>query len=428
MRPLYIKMRTLLTSLISTPERWLIQWLGGGGSKSGVTVNEDTAMQVTAVFACVRLLAETISSLPIQLLRLKNGGKEKAVNHPLYFILHNEPNPEQTIVEFMQVMIINALLTGRAIAEVVKNEAGNIVEMWPIPTGNVTITRNTSTKELMYQVRAPDGKSYTLYPENIFEFKWLTPNGIDVYKPLIAAREAIGLALATEQYGSEFFANGTNVGGVIEYDGKLSEPNKKTFRESVREKYEGLGKTNRLLFLESGSKFQKVTSTPNESQFIETRKFQVIEIARFFNVPPHLIMDLERATFSNIENQSLGFVIYSLRPWLVKIEQALQKYCLTQSEKKKYIIKFNVSALLRGDFKTRMDGYAIGRQNGWLSANDIRELEDINLIPDEQGGNIYLVNGNMIPITEASSDGKTNAKATELLDQAKQKAGGEKSG
>lgn len=408
--------KRMLTSLISTPERWIVEWLGGGGqAKSGAQVNEETALQVTAVWACVRLLAETVAALPLNLLKYTDKGKERATNHPLYFLLHNEPNTEQTAFDFILVLMVNLLLCGRAFVEIVRDDFGNVIELWNIPTGNVTVRRNIGTKELMYDVNISDARHppVTLYPENILDIRGMSFNGVDTFKPVIAAREAIGLSLATEEFGARFFGNGTNLGGVVEYEGKLSPEAKDRFKKDVSDKYEGLGKSNRLLFLENGSRFTKVNTTPNDSQFIETRKFQVIEIARFFNVPPHLIMDLERATFSNIEQQSLGFVIYSLMPLLVRVEQAIQKTCMNKGEKKKYIVKFNVSALLRGDYASRMAGYAVGRQNGWMSANDIRELEDMNRIPDDQGGDDYLVNGNMIPARLAGVNNANNAKAAD---------------
>lgn len=414
--------KRMLTSLISTPERWLVEWLGGGGqAKSGARVNEETALQVTAVWACVRLLSETVAALPLNLLKYTDKGKERASSHPLYFLLHNEPNAEQTAFDFILVLMVNLLLCGRAFAEVVRDDLGNVIELWNIPTGNVTVRRNFGTKELMYDVNVSDNRRppITLYPENVLDIRGMSFNGVDTFKPVIAAREAIGMSLATEEFGARFFGNGTNVGGVVEYEGKLSEEAKARFKKDVADKYEGLGKSNRLIFLENGSKFTKVNTTPNDSQFIETRKFQVIEIARFFNVPPHLIMDLERATFSNIENQSLGFVTYSLMPWLVRIEQSLQKTCLTKNEKKKLVIKFNVSALLRGDYASRMAGYAVGRQNGWMSANDIRELEDLNQIPVEQGGDDYLVNGNMIPANMAGTQNTNTAKAADHAEEIK---------
>ena len=422
-------LKRMLTSLISTPERWLVEWFGGGGhSKTGVHVNEETALQVTAVWACVRLLAETVASLPLNLLKFTDNGKERATTHPLYFLLHNEPNPEQTTFDFLLVLMCNLLLCGRAFAEVVRNDLGSVVELWNIPTGNVTVRRNVVTKELMYDVSVSDNRRppITLYPENVVDIRGLSFNGVDTFKPVVAAREAMGLALATEEFGARFFGNGTNLGGVVEYENRLSPEAKDRFKKDVSDKYEGLGKSNRLLFLENGSKFTKVNTTPNDSQFIETRKFQVIEIARFFNVPPHMIMDLERATFSNIEQQSLGFVIYSLMPWLVRIEQAMQKTCLTTKEKPKLIIKFNVSALLRGDYASRMAGYAVGRQNGWMSSNDIRELEDMNRIPPEQGGDDYLVNGNMIPARLAGTNntGANNARALELANEIRKLLGG----
>ena len=218
------------------------------------------------------------------------------------------------------------------------------------------------------------------------------------------AKNAIGTTLAVEEFGASFFENGARLSGVLEHPGIIKDTAK--VRESWQATYGGSENVGKVAILEEGMKYQQIGIPPEDAQFLETRKFQTAEIARIFRVPLHLIGDLEHATFSNIEQQSLEYVKYTLNAWIVRWEQALNKSLFFPSERGKYFVKFNVDGLLRGDYQSRMSGYATARQNGWLSANDIRELEDLNPIPDEDGGNLYLINGNMIKLNDAGLFGK----------------------
>lgn len=212
------------------------------------------------------------------------------------------------------------------------------------------------------------------------------------------AKNAIGLAIATEEYGAKFFANGATPGGILEYPGTVKNP------EAVRESWtKGFSRNNshKVAVLEEGMKYTPISISPNEAQFLETRKFQIDEIARIFRVPPHMVGDLEKSSFSNIEQQSLEFVKYTLEPWIIRWEQSINRALLSESEKAAYFVKFNVDGLLRGDYQSRMNGYATARQNGWMSANDIRELENLDLIPPELGGDLYLINGNMTKLEDS---------------------------
>jgi HK97 family phage portal protein len=384
------------TGLVN-PAQWFRDWFGGGPpSSTGININEDTAVKLVAVFACVRLLSESIAMLPFPMYKSLKVGKEKAVYHPLYTILHDIANPECTSFQFRQIMMVNALLCGSACAEIQRDESGNVIALWPIPTKYIQLTRNSNTKELVYQVNNPDGSQSNLYPEQVFSLPGMGFDNVKTFKPIQLAREAIGLGLATQEFGARFFGQGTTASGIVEYPGKMSDKAYDRYTESFAEKYEGLKNSNRLVFLEEGLKFTQLTIPPENAQFLETRKFQVIEMARFFNVPPHMIMDFDGATFSNIEQKSLEYVTYSLMPWFVKWEQAVYKCLLMPSERKKFFAKFSVDALLRGDFSTRMNGYHMMIQDGVWNADEIRELEDMNPQPDEQG-QIYLCNGNMIP-------------------------------
>ncbi|MDK2986529.1 MAG: hypothetical protein PWQ96_2173 [Clostridia bacterium] len=367
-------------------------------SNAGVNISEYNAMTSTAVYACVRVLSETIASLPLPLYRRLERGKEKATYHPLYFLLHDMPNPDMTSFTFRETLMSHLLLWGNAYAQVIRDGKGNISELWPLLPDRMSVERDLISGQLVYKY-SKDGQQILLKQEEVLHIPGLGFDGIKGYSPIHMAREAVGLALATEEFGSRFFANGARPGGILEHPGVVKDPEK--LRKSWEEVYKGVKNFHKIAVLEEGMKYHEIGIPPEDAQFLETRKFQLNEICRIFRVPPHLVGDLERATFSNIEHQSIEFVVHAVRPWLVRWEQAITKCLLREGERKMYFPKFTVDGLLRRDFKARMEGYAIGRQNGWLSANDIRELEDMNPIPEEQGGDIYLVNGNMIPAKSA---------------------------
>jgi HK97 family phage portal protein len=246
-----------------------------------------------------------------------------------------------------------------------------------------------------------DAGTVILRREDVLHIPGLGFDGLVGYSPIAMAKNAIGMALATEEYGAKFFANGANPGGVLEHPGVVKDP--KRIRDSWNAVYQGSGNAHRVAVLEEGMKFQAIGIPPEQAQFLETRKFQINEIARIFRVPPHMVGDLEKSSFSNIEQQSLEFVKYTLDPWVVRWEQALQRALLPAAEKRGFFIKFNVDGLLRGDYQSRMNGYAVSRQNGWMSSNDIRELENMNRIPEELGGDLYLINGNMTKLADAGA-------------------------
>lgn len=385
-------------SSFNNPQQWLLAMLGAGyESKSGVKINHDTAIKVSAVFACINVISSTIASLPLPVYKRLTRGKEQARNLTIYELLHDLPNNETTAFDFWNMYIVNLLLTGDAFAYVKRDGNGIIRELWNIPSGQVTIYRNKDTNELFYKVKDPDNQTEIVYyPENIMHTRGIRfqkrDNSLD---PIQIARDVLGLSIALEEYGSNYFKNGANPGGIIEYPTAMKEDAFQRFKTSFNEKYSGIGNTSKVLFLENGTKYIKIGNNPEESQSLESRKFQVIEIARFFNVPPHKIMDLERATFSNIEQQSIDFVQSCIGPMCVKIEQTIYKDLLSVKERKIYYAKFNLMGLLRGDSNARKEFYTAGIQNGWFSPNDVRELEDLNAY---DGGDQYMVNGNMIPI------------------------------
>ena len=414
-----------------------------GGTSSGKYVTERSAMQMTAVYCCVRILSEAVASLPLQFYRYTDdGGKEKAVEHPLYFLLHDEPNPEMTSFIFRETLMTHLLLWGNAYSQIIRNGKGEVVALYPLMPDRMKVDRDEHGR-LYYEYTVYDsddvdgrkgtnkvGRTVRLQPHDVLHIPGLGFDGLVGYSPIAMAKNAIGLAIATEEYGSKFFANGAAPSGVLEHPGTIKDPSK--VRESWQATFGGSGNANKIAVLEEGMKYTPISISPEQAQFLETRKFQIDEIARIFRVPPHMIGDLEKSSFNNIEQQSLEFVKYTLDPWVSRWEQAMVRALLTPDEKKKYFFKFNVDGLLRGDYQSRMNGYATARQNGWMSANDIRELENLDRIPAEQGGDLYLINGNMTKLEDAGifaagnngkEEGDSDEEVLELEKQEDQRPG-----
>ena len=379
-----------------------------GGSTSGKRVTEQSAMQMTAVYSCVRILSEAVAGLPLHLYKYNDkGGKEKAIEHPLYRILHDEPNPEMTSFIFRETLMTHLLLWGNAYSQIIRNGKGEIVALYPLMPNKMKVDRDENGV-LYYEYTHSSDEADTmknttvrLSSYDVLHIPGLGFDGLVGYSPIAMAKNAIGMAIACEEYGAKFFANGAAPSGVLEHPGVIKDPQR--VRDSWQSTYGGTANAHRVAVLEEGMKYTPISISPEQAQFLETRKFQINEIARIFRVPPHMVGDLEKSSFSNIEQQSLEFVKYTLDPWVIRWEQALSRALFTEEEKTTMFIKFNLEGLLRGDYVSRMNGYATARQNGWMSANDIRELENLDLIADEQGGNLYLINGSMLPLKNAGA-------------------------
>ena len=402
-----------------------------GSSTAGKVVNERTAMQMTAVYSCVRILAEAIAGLPLFVYKYgADGSKEKYLDHPLWRVLHDEPNPEMTSFVFRETMMNHLLLTGNAYAQIIRNARGDVVALYPLMPDRMTVDRDSQGR-LYYRYRkssddAPEvskNKPHDLIlaPSDVLHILGLGFDGLVGYSPIAMAKNAVGLAIAAEEYGAKFFANGAAPGGVLEHPGTLKDPER--IRESWQSTFGGSANSNKIAVLEEGLKYTPIAISPEQAQFLETRKFQINEIARIFRVPPHMLADLEKSSFSNIEQQSLEFVKYTLDPWVIRWEQAMNKSLLLESEKRDVFTKFNVDGLLRGDYQSRMTGYATARQNGWMSANDIRQLENFDRIPEELGGDLYLINGAMTKLQDAGAFANITTTETEEASDGQNKSG-----
>jgi HK97 family phage portal protein len=361
---------------------------------AGVRIDEETAMRCSAVWAAVTLLANTVAMLPFKLMRrLPGGGKKIAYDHPLYWMTAAQPNPRTRAFNFKQTIQGHLGTWGNGYARIVykNNRNATPIALEQLHPGRVTI-KETQNSELIYEYYEKGAKKQFGAWE-ILHIPGFGFDGIKGLSPIGMARESIGLTRATEKFGAEFFGKGANFGSILKHPDVLSSKARDNLKKSVEEQAES--GSHSFFILEEGMEWVKVNFPPEDSQFIETRKFNINDIARWYHVPPHMIGDLDRATFSNIEQQGIEYVTYTMLPWFVLWEQAFDAKLLKEWEREEYFFKFNVNALLRGDSVQRSTYQRNRFYTGSLSPNEIRELEDENPIPD---GDKYYVQSNMVPV------------------------------
>lgn len=388
-----------------------------GRSDSGEVVNERSAMQIATVYACVRLLAETVAGLPLHLFRdIGNNAKEKASDHPLYRLLYRQPNPEMTSFSFRETLMTHLLLWGNAYAQIIRDGRNNILALYPLLPEYMETDRDDKGRIYYiyhaYTDEKPGKKNQDIYfrYDEVFHVPGLGFNGLIGFSPIAMMKNALGTTLAVEKYGSAFFKNGAQPSGVLEHPGILKNPDK--IRQNWSDVYGGSNNAHKVAVLEEGMKYTAISLPPEDSQFLSTREFGVNEICRIFRVPPHMVQDLSHSTFSNIEHQSIDFVVHTLTPWLVRFEQSITKDLLLPDEQDKYYAKFNVDGLLRGDYQSRMQGYATGISNGFLCPNDIRTLEQMDRIPAEKGGDSYYLNGGYVRLEDTDTIGERSGQGS----------------
>lgn len=390
-------------------EQWL-DLLGSTPASSGVYVGEDSIMTSAAVLACLRVLSFTMAMLPLPLYKkLETGGKQKAISHPLYYLIHDSPNNYQTAFEYRQQMMTNVLLHGNHYSLIVRdNFSGEITELLPFAHPS-KMEAKLFVNEIRYRYQLESGEFIVLDQSEVLHIKGLSTNGLLGLSMIDKGREPFGLLLALQEFAARFFGNGANIGGVLEHPGKLSKEAADRLKESWNKAQGGLSKVHKTAILEEGMKFIRMGASPEEAQALESRKFQTLEVARIFGVPPHMIGDLERATFSNIEHQGIEFTTYCIQPWATLIEQRISKQLLNAGERRYYFAEHSLEALMRGDYKSRQEGLHIQRQDGIINADEWRAMENMNPI-DGPEGKVYLVNGNMIPVELAMKGGAASLK------------------
>jgi len=369
-------------------------------SATGESVTATNAMQISAVFACVRLIASTMATVPLLLYRrLEDGSsrKERAPEHPLYRVLHDAPNREMSACEFFEFMTMHLELRGNAYAEIVRNQRGDVQELWPLRPDRMEPRR--VEQALVYLYRRPDGTSHLFDADEILHLRALPTDGIMGLSVIDQCQESLGLSKASDKFAAKFFSNSAMPSALLNVpEGKaLSAEAKARLAADWRAAYGNLDNAQRVAILEHGLSYQQISVTPEQAQFLESRKYNVRDIARLFGVPAHLIGDLEQATFSNIEHQSLEFVMHTIRPRCVRIEQAIRRQCLKDDDQETFFAEFLLDALVRGDLKTRYEAYQIARMNGWMNADEIRAKENMNPIEDGTG-EVYVVASNLIPL------------------------------
>lgn len=386
-----------LTSLMRSEKRdinsTLLELGFGQQSRTGVQVTPTSALSMAAVWACVRVVAESVAGLPLLTYRRRgDGGKERAVDHPLYGILHDVANPEMSAFELRELLASHVETWGNAYANIEWSPAGYPQALWPLNPANME-RADRINGDLVYFYRAPDQTLRRLTATEVLHIRGLGSDGVFGYSPVRMHMEAIGLGIATERYGATFFGNGARPGGLLTHPGRLSEEAYRNLKASFGAEHGGLENAHRMKILEEGMSYTAIGIPPEEAQFLGTRNFQVGEMARIFRIPPHMIQDLSRATFSNIEHQSIDFVVHSLRPRLVRFEQAYQRQLLTTAERRSYFVEHLVDGLLRGDITSRYAAYNTAIQAGFMNRNEVRGLENLNPAEDLDA---YLVPLNMM--------------------------------
>ncbi|MBD2797728.1 phage portal protein [Xenorhabdus sp. 18] len=370
---------------------------------TGRRVSPQLAMQLTAVFSCVRVLAESVGMLPCSLYEQLERGNKRAVKERLHKLLSVKPNHYMTPQEFWELLVACLCLRGNFYAYKVK-ALGEVVELLPLDPGSVTPKLNSDWVP-EYQVTFPSGESATLTQDDIWHVRIFTLDGLTGLSPIAYARQAIGLGLATEEHGSRLFGNGAVTSGVLQTDQKLTDEAFDRLKADFEAQHQGLVNAHKPMILEMGLKWNQISLSAEDAQFLETRKFQLEEICRIYRVPLHMVQNTDRATFNNIENLGIGFINYSLVPYLTRIEQRINAGLVKPGKQGRFYAKFNTGALLRGDMKSRFESYATGINWGIYSPNECRELEELN---PREGGDIYLTPMNMTTKPE-----NTNKKPTE---------------
>ncbi|MDD5359483.1 MAG: phage portal protein [Sulfurovaceae bacterium] len=375
-------------------------FFGFGSSK---TITVDNAMQHTTVFACNRVIAETLGSIALEVFKTTDKGKEKATEHPLFNILKLQPNPLMTSVMWREMIVQDLNTRGNHYSQIIRNRLGEVIALYPLKSASMEVVLDENTK--IHYIYKVGSKTYEVEAKDILHIRGLpSTDGIKGLSPIEYNRRAIQLSDTAQEFGINFFEKGANGTGAFIIPSELSETSYNRLKKDITDKYAGINNSGKPLLLEGGLKFERFTIPNNDSQFLETRKYQKEDIASIFRVPMHMINSLENATFSNIEHQSLEFVQFTMLPWIKRIEQALTTSLLSTIEQELYSIKFNVDTLLRGDFKTRTEGYRALLSNGVMNINEVRALENLNGIGPN--GDEYRVQLNTTAVGETNDNTK----------------------
>jgi HK97 family phage portal protein len=395
---------------LAEPPPWLLSMLGVPTAAAGVDVIPETAITLSVVWACVKILSESVGMLPLEIYKTDGVKRERAIDHRLWSILRRQPNPEITALTWKQTVMTHLGLWGNSYSQIIRDGLGRPLQLWPIHPQRVRVMRDSMSKRLYYTVAPMFGETgyVVLDMEDMLHIKGLAMNGLVGMSPVGAGREAIGLGLAEQEYGARFFSNGAQTSGVLEHPGQLSDKAYDRLKKSIEDQIRSLRDKHRMLILEEGLKWQQVSLPPEDAQFLGSREFNIRDIARFYRMPLYKLSENITSKSTSIEQMSIEFLSDTIMPWLTNIEEEITCKLLNKDEQEQFFPKFKVDAYLRGDTQTRYAAYHIARQDGWMSANEIRAEEHMNPI---EGGDQYLVPLNMVPADKAGEEGaKKDAK------------------
>lgn len=378
---------------LSSPSGWLTRLLALSATSSGIAINEYNALTVSDVYKCDRVIRETVAMLPWKVYKAKTRGREEAKKHPLYFLLHDEPNAHMTSFTYREMIVSNLNLWGRHFSYIERGKGGQIVALWPLRPDLCRFEVRDGV--MWFYARPMNGPELKYWDDEILYIPGLTRDGYHAYSPIALHRETLGLSKATETFGAKFFGNGAHAGGFLEHPGVISKEAATRLKEQFEERHSGLENAHRLAVLEEGMTFKTNVIPPEVAQFLQTRQFQRAEVAGLMRVPPHKIGDLSRATFSNIEQQDLEFLRDCIAPWLERIEQACNRGLLLPAEKGRFYVEFEIKGMLRGDSAARSAWYQARFATASMSPNDIRDSENEEPI---EGGDVYFAPMNMVPV------------------------------
>jgi HK97 family phage portal protein len=394
-----------------TPQYWLKKLFGAKETSSGIEIDEDKALTYSAVWAAINIISGAIGFLPFILYSRNGKAKDRKPAHPVYKLLHDRPNPYMDAMTFRETIQGHVLTWGNGYAEIERDGAARPKNIWPL-LPNKTKPEVTETGRLRYEITDKDGKITYLPYENVLHIKGLSFDGIKGYSVINYAAESLSCGLAAEKYGAKFFGNNASPSGVLEHPESLSDESYNRLKESWENQHKGLDNAHRMAILEEGMKWHEIGIPPEDAQFLETRKFGITDVARWFSIPPHMLAELDRATFSNIENQGIMFVIYTLAKWLKRWELECNYKLLSTAEYERYFTEFLVDALLRGDTKSRYGAYQVAINSGWMSRNEARQKENMNPV---DGLDEFLQPMNMAPV--GTSTGEGAAAVRNLIEQ-----------
>lgn len=378
----------------------LLDIFGGADTDAGVSVSPLRAMGFTPVWRAVRLISETLSTLPLKVHRRTDGGREDARDHPMWELLHDRPNTEQTSQLWREMLQAHLLLWGNAYCEIQRTEdRSRVIGLWPLLPDRTSVKRLGLRK--IYTTTIPEGdgvSQVSLAAEDVLHIPGLGFDGLRGYSPLTLFREAIGLGIAMETYTAKWYGSGAHIGGFLEHPEELGDEAYRRIKSQIEQR-RGLDQAHRLLFLEEGMKYKSLGETPEHSQLKDSRIFQVQDVGRIFGVPPHQLYDTDRAFQSNVEDMGIEFVQYTLRGWLVRWEQVYNWSLFTPAERRTLYAEHEVDGLLRGNFKARMEGYEIARRQGLITPADVARRENWAPPADDRYATSYLVQQNQVMIT-----------------------------